>query len=255
MHATAMRLRDYHRADFQLIWELDQKCFPPASRIRDPSCGRSSPRRRPRQSWPSVTDGSLPLCWAGGGAMPRDTSSRSTWRPQSGGEAAGELGGRPQTVWVRMHVQQRLHARHRRAESEHEFREHSGSMFKTHGQETSTASQASPIGCRRPGASRRARTCLSARNGSQPLERPSDPVRRGGLREPVDAGGGDVSGWVRPGRPCRAHTVHRGLTRYASAGHLASASRSYVRRATCCARCQLFPRRGSGWCRFATRCW
>jgi ribosomal-protein-alanine N-acetyltransferase len=29
MHATAMRLRDYHRADFQLIWELDQECFPP----------------------------------------------------------------------------------------------------------------------------------------------------------------------------------------------------------------------------------
>jgi hypothetical protein len=29
MHAIAMRLRDYHRVDFQLIWELDQACFPP----------------------------------------------------------------------------------------------------------------------------------------------------------------------------------------------------------------------------------
>jgi GNAT superfamily N-acetyltransferase len=24
-----MRLRDYHRSDFELVWELDQECFPP----------------------------------------------------------------------------------------------------------------------------------------------------------------------------------------------------------------------------------
>ena len=29
MHARAMRLRDYHRSDFELVWELDQECFPP----------------------------------------------------------------------------------------------------------------------------------------------------------------------------------------------------------------------------------
>jgi ribosomal-protein-alanine N-acetyltransferase len=29
MPASAMRLRDYQRSDFELVWELDQECFPP----------------------------------------------------------------------------------------------------------------------------------------------------------------------------------------------------------------------------------
>jgi hypothetical protein len=29
MGAGAMRVREYHPADFESIWELDQACFPP----------------------------------------------------------------------------------------------------------------------------------------------------------------------------------------------------------------------------------